>query len=356
MDFLISYAVFVFSQSQEQAVLLEVMMSYSDGSTVVVTIDASPNDDIFAKSQVFCSKINALDLSECSYRIYFSLETQLMKKCDNSRIEQCINTSVPDRFLEENQRQWENAQMYWKTGQVAKYNEVAFGDHYRSFVGPIIEYGSKASSFFVLLATFGLEDEHRLLDVGCGSLRLGRLLIPFLNRGHYFCLEPNSWLHNLSIQYELGKDILHLKKPTFINHSNFSVPENIGSMDFIFVNSIFSHTAPDLLGLAVENLAKVMHERSVLLATFFVEGFSTFDSVSFTPVGQIHALRYDQEGLSGWYYDDNGGAVTYEEDFLHSFFGKYSLFLKRITFPHSSQTWYAIARDKEYLENLVTNQ
>ena len=31
---------------------------------------------------------------------------------------------------------------------------------------------------------------HRLLDFGCGSLRLGRMAIPYLLEGHYFGIEP----------------------------------------------------------------------------------------------------------------------------------------------------------------------
>ena len=45
-----------------------------------------------------------------------------------------------------------------------------------------------------LLKRHGLKPSHRLLDFGCGSLRVGRWLIKYLNRGRYFGIDPNTWL------------------------------------------------------------------------------------------------------------------------------------------------------------------
>ena len=64
--------------------------------------------------------------------------------------------------------------------------------HYRAYVGPPEDYDLVAAMTFNLLTTLGLRQHHSLLDVGCGSLRIGRLLIPYLNRGKYFGIEPNQ--------------------------------------------------------------------------------------------------------------------------------------------------------------------
>jgi len=45
---------------------------------------------------------------------------------------------------------------------------------------------------FNLLTTLGLRQASSLLDVGWRSLRIGRLLIPYLNLGKYFGVEPNK--------------------------------------------------------------------------------------------------------------------------------------------------------------------
>jgi hypothetical protein len=52
--------------------------------------------------------------------------------------------------------------------------------HYMAYVGPASQYDLMAASQFALLTTLGLRDTNKVLDFGCGSLRLGRLLIPYL--------------------------------------------------------------------------------------------------------------------------------------------------------------------------------
>src|SRR2546422_11581232 len=87
--------------------------------------------------------------------------------------------------------------------------------HYRAYVGPPEDYDLIAAMTFNLLTTLGLRQHHSLLDVGCGSLRIGRLLIPYLNRGKYFGIEPNEWLVDEGISRELGKSLVGIKRPTF---------------------------------------------------------------------------------------------------------------------------------------------
>src|SRR5947199_9194661 len=92
--------------------------------------------------------------------------------------------------------------------------------HYRAYVGPPEDYDLIAAMTFNLLTTLGLRQQHSLLDIGCGSLRIGRLLIPYLNRGKYFGVEPNEWLVEEGIKRELGEALLQVKRPTcFLSYS-----------------------------------------------------------------------------------------------------------------------------------------
>src|SRR5215217_7551051 len=82
--------------------------------------------------------------------------------------------------------------------------------HYRAYVGPPGDYDLIAAMSFNLLTTLGLRQHHSLLDVGCGSLRIARLLIPYLNRGKYFGIEPNEWLVEEGIRRELGQSLVEI--------------------------------------------------------------------------------------------------------------------------------------------------
>src|SRR3954467_13429549 len=83
--------------------------------------------------------------------------------------------------------------------------------HYRAYVGPPEDYDLIAAMTFNLLTTLGLRQHHSLLAGRCGSLRIGRLLIPYLNRGKYFGVEPNDGLVEEGIRRELGDDHRRIK-------------------------------------------------------------------------------------------------------------------------------------------------
>ncbi len=59
----------------------------------------------------------------------------------------------------------------------------------------------------------GLKPGHRLLDLGCGALRLASLAVPYLNPGNYYGIDPNRPMLNL------GKNIL--------KRLGVSIPENL---------------------------------------------------------------------------------------------------------------------------------
>src|SRR5207247_1444352 len=113
--------------------------------------------------------------------------------------------------------------------------------HYRAYVGPPEDYDLIAAMTFNLLTTLGLRQHHSLLDVGCGSLRIGRLLIPYLNRGKYFGVEPNKWLVEEGIKRELGEDLVQIKYPTFFfTDSAEAVCEAKGLFHFAVTEMIFN--------------------------------------------------------------------------------------------------------------------
>src|SRR5205823_12654151 len=79
---------------------------------------------------------------------------------------------------------------------------------YRAYVGPPEDYDLVAAMTFNLLTTLGLRQHHSLLDIGCGSLRVGLLLIPYLNRGTYFGIVPTEGLVDDGISRALGETLV----------------------------------------------------------------------------------------------------------------------------------------------------
>jgi SAM-dependent methyltransferase len=143
------------------------------------------------------------------------------------------------------------------------------GPHYRAYVGPPEDYDLIAAMTFNLLTTLGLRQNHSLLDVGCGSLRIGRLLIPYLNRGKYFGIEPAEWLVTAGIKHELGEAVVETKRPTFFftDSPGILARANI-SFDFALAQSIFSHCGLDLIKGWLSAISRSLAQNGALVATF----------------------------------------------------------------------------------------
>ena len=143
--------------------------------------------------------------------------------------------------------------------------------YYRSFVGPEDKYDIFSAIQFNLLTSLGLLENHRLLDIGCGSLRSGRLFIPYLQPERYFGIEPHEWLVEQGISNQIGHDIIGLKKPSFVYDDNFSFGRFDKKFDFLLAHSIFSHTTQSQLRQCLAEASQVMTTSSIFAATF-VEG------------------------------------------------------------------------------------
>jgi len=160
----------------------------------------------------------------------------------------------------------------WRSGKKTNDDlglELGAGDrHYRAFVGPPQKYDIVAAMQFNLLTTHGLREHHTLLDIGCGSLRAGRLFIPFLLPGHYFGLEPNKWLVEEGVRKEIGRDLLKIKRPAFDHNGEFKLTVFGRQFDYLLAQSIFSHAAPRQIEKCLGEARKVMHPQSIFLATY----------------------------------------------------------------------------------------
>src|SRR6476620_11634010 len=84
--------------------------------------------------------------------------------------------------------------------------------HYRAFIGATQTYDIFAYMQFSLMTLLGLRQEHTLLDIGCGSLRAGKLFLVYLLPGRYFGIEPEQWLVEEGIEKEIGSELAGRKR------------------------------------------------------------------------------------------------------------------------------------------------
>lgn len=146
---------------------------------------------------------------------------------------------------------------------------LAPGDaHYRAYVGPPEDYDFIAASSYSLLCMLGLRQHHRVLDIGCSSLRIGRLLIPYLNAGHYVGIEPNRWLVEEGIARETGADQVRIKRPRFHFATSARALPDEERFDYAVAQSIFSHCDLDLIAGWLADAGTRLKTGGALAATF----------------------------------------------------------------------------------------
>src|SRR5205809_4714772 len=196
--------------------------------------------------------------------------------------------------------------------------------HYRAYVGPPEDYDLIAAMTFNLLTTLGLRQSHSLLDVGCGSLRIGRLLIPYLNRGKYFGVEPNEWLVEEGIKRELGQSLVEIKRPTFFfTDSPESIAKAETAFNFAVAQSIFSHCGLGLIKAWLSVISRSLAEDGALVATFLI--------------GEHDAVQ------TGWIYPE---CVNYRPATLKQVAANVNLRFEILDWKHPRQTWAFFAAPK----------
>ncbi len=142
--------------------------------------------------------------------------------------------------------------------------------HHRAFVGQPERYDLAAASQFALLFMLGLREQHRLLDFGCGSLRLGRLVIPYLQPDRYFGIEPEARLVESGFEQELGQDIRAIKRPRFDTNADYQVDVFGEKFDFVIAQSVFTHTGAALTAKGLKAFAGSLAPGGLIVANWLL--------------------------------------------------------------------------------------
>ena len=171
----------------------------------------------------------------------------------------------------------------------------------RSYVGGIPGFDQIGAELFGRLVEAGLQENHHLLDIGCGCLRVGKFLIAYLARGRYAGIDIDSRLIDAGIEYETGPGLVADKAARFEVNGTYDFSRFHTAFDVAFAGSVLSHTYPDQAKAMLESAAATLKPGGILHATYIQAG-SPLARILTGPGGKAIANGAITKDVDGPYY------------------------------------------------------
>ncbi len=144
----------------------------------------------------------------------------------------------------------------------------------------------------------GLEPQHRFIDVGCGSLRAGRLIAEYLEPTHYYGIDVNHELVQAGYDNELSDEVrARLPEDNLRMSDRFDVDFGV-RFDMGIAQSVFSHLSLNNLRLCLTRVAASLD----VGGRFYVTYFEQPEDYPVDGIADRHGRSLFTERNFFWYY------------------------------------------------------
>jgi SAM-dependent methyltransferase len=120
----------------------------------------------------------------------------------------------------------------------------------------------------------GLTPSSRVLDVGCGALRLGYWLMRVLDPGHYFGIEPNQEMLELGLRELVEPDVVERADAHFSANDDFDFSVFGERFDFVVARSIWTHASRAQISAMLASFAATASPNGRFLASYYPAGWA----------------------------------------------------------------------------------
>lgn len=121
---------------------------------------------------------------------------------------------------------------------------------------------------FVALLNQGLNPESKVLEIGCGCLRVAYWLIRFLDRGCYCGIEPARQRVDHGREYLFNPDELPSKQPRFDFNPDFDTSVFGVQFDFFLAGSIWSHASKNHIEVMLDGFLRDSTTTGIFLTSY----------------------------------------------------------------------------------------
>ncbi|KAL6518561.1 hypothetical protein OROGR_019063 [Orobanche gracilis] len=132
--------------------------------------------------------------------------------------------------------------------------ELLVEEHHSNYGEP---WAGGRDVFEFLAESAHLSPDSRVLEIGCGTLRVGLHFIRYLDSEHYHCLERDALSLIAALRYELPSQGLLSKRPLIVRGEDmdFSKLGRDAMYDLIYASAVFLHMPDTLVWTGMERLS-----------------------------------------------------------------------------------------------------
>ncbi|KAL7204962.1 hypothetical protein ACSBR2_017980 [Camellia fascicularis] len=144
--------------------------------------------------------------------------------------------------------------------------ELLVEEHHSNYGEP---WSGGRDVFEFLAESVHLAPDARVLEIGCGTLRVGQHFIRYLNPGNFHCLERDELSLMSALRYELPSQGLLQKRPLIVKGEDMDFSKfGSGMYDLIYASAVFLHMPDNLVWVGLERLAKKLkpHEGRIFVS------------------------------------------------------------------------------------------
>ena len=137
------------------------------------------------------------------------------------------------------------------------------------FLGvPVETFEQAGREQLIALLQEGLHPESKVLEIGCGCLRIAYWLVRFLDPGCYHGIEPARQRVEYGLQYLFTSVEADLKQPRFDFNANFDSSVFGARFDFFLARSIWTHACKPQIEATLDSFMRDAAPTGIFLASY----------------------------------------------------------------------------------------